>query len=75
MDLARRELKAAAEERGYSLAHLSAIIGRNRAYLGQYLDRGSPRRLDDLDRRNLAIYLEIDECRLGARLPYMPGAH
>lgn len=73
MDLPRRELIAAAAARGYSLTHLSTVIGRNQAYLGQFVSRGSPRRLPDLDRRHLAIYLNVDERRLGARDPWTPA--
>ena len=73
MDLPRRELLFAADERGHSLSHLSAVIGRNQAYLSQFVTRGTPRRLPDLDRRHLAIYLDVDERRLGARDPWTPA--
>jgi len=43
----RNVLRRRAEERGLSLASLSARIGRNPAYLQQYVARGSPRRLPE----------------------------
>jgi repressor LexA len=57
-----RELAAAREE---SLAALSAMLGRNVAYLQQFVTRGSPRRLADADRARLAHYFGVDETELG----------
>ena len=68
----RRRLKEIAAARGHSLAHLSAILGRNVAYVQQHVERGSPKRLDPDDRRRLAIYLNVDERELGARDPWVP---
>jgi repressor LexA len=56
---------SAAEARGESLAALSRLIGRNAAYLQQFVQRGSPRRLAESDRRTLAAYLGIGEALLG----------
>lgn len=70
----RAALKRRAAERGVSLASLSAQIGRNVTYLQQYLDRGSPKRLPEDDRRHLAIALNIDERELGAREPWRPAS-
>lgn len=69
----RQALVRRASEQGHSLAHLSALLGRNAAYIQQYIDRGSPKRLGDEDRRRLAIYLNIDERELGARDPWTPA--
>ena len=52
--------------RGVSLAALSAMIGRNSAYLQQYVRKGSPRKLEEGDRRKLARFLGVDESELGA---------
>jgi hypothetical protein len=68
----RRRLEQIAAEQGKSLAMLSAVIGRNAAYLQQFVRRGSPRRLPEEERRHLAIYLNIDERELGAREPWSP---
>ena len=62
----RRRLTALAAARGDSLAALSAMIGRNAAYLQQFVARGSPRRLADDDRRRLADYFGVAESELGA---------
>jgi phage repressor protein C with HTH and peptisase S24 domain len=53
-------------ERGEDYAGLSRLIGRNPAYVQQYIKRGSPRRLAEDDRRALARYFRIDEALLGA---------
>jgi len=62
----RAVLMTLVAERGESLAALSRLIGRNAAYLQQFVQRGSPRALNERDRRRLAAYLGIDEARLGA---------
>ncbi|HVF94704.1 MAG TPA: S24 family peptidase [Sphingomonas sp.] len=62
----RTALKALAAARGTSLAALSAMLGRNAAYLQQFVTRGSPRTLARDDRRRLADYFGIDEVLLGA---------
>ncbi len=62
----RSTLLRVVAERGESLAALSAMIGRNAAYLHQFVTRGSPRRLAEHDRRLLADYLNISEQALGA---------
>jgi cyanate lyase len=72
MDPIRRRLVDRAAERDRSLASLSAQLGRNPAYLHQFVHRRSPRRLPEDDRRRLAIVLEIDERELGARDPWSP---
>jgi repressor LexA len=61
----RAALVAAAAARGDSLAALSAMLGRNGAYLQQFVSRGSPKRLAEDDRRRLADYFGIDEVALG----------
>jgi phage repressor protein C with HTH and peptisase S24 domain len=53
-------------DRGEDYAGLSRLIGRNAAYIQQYIKRGSPRRLAEEDRRQLAAYFGIDEALLGA---------
>ena len=65
-------LKALAAARGDSLAALSAMLGRNAAYLQQFVVRGSPRRLAPDDRRRLADYFGVDEVELGADPGHRP---
>lgn len=62
----REKLADAAKERGSSLAALSRMIGRNGTYLQQYITKGSPKKLEEDDRRALAQFLELDERDLGA---------
>lgn len=64
----RAALAAVAAARGESLAALSRLIGRNAAYLQQYVQRGSPRVLGEADRRVLAAYLGVAEVVLGGPL-------
>jgi repressor LexA len=62
----RSVIAALASARGDSLAALSAMLGRNAAYLQQYVRRGSPRALGERDRRLLSEYLGVSETALGA---------
>lgn len=61
----RTRLLALAERNGVSLAALSALIGRNSTYLQQFVRKGSPRKLEENDRRRLADFLGVDEGELG----------
>ena len=54
-----------AADGGESLASLSRLIGRNEAYLQQWVTRGSPRVLAEADRAVLARYLGVAEAVLG----------
>ncbi len=62
----RTRLSEAARERGSSLAALSRMLGRNPTYLQQFITKGSPRKLEEGDRRKLAQFLGLDESELGA---------
>lgn len=52
-------------EKGVDYAQLSARIGRNPAYIQQFIKRGSPRRLAEEDRARIAAYLGVSESLLG----------
>ena len=52
-------------ERGVDYARISQVIGRNPAYVQQYIKRGSPRRLAEADRGRIAAYLGVPEAMLG----------
>lgn len=52
-------------ERGENLAALSRMIGRNDAYIQQYLRKGTPRLLKERERRTLARYFKVPESLLG----------
>lgn len=56
---ARKRLQHMAAGKGSSLAELSRVLGRNPAYLQQYVTRGSPRHLDEPDLLKIAEYLGI----------------
>jgi phage repressor protein C with HTH and peptisase S24 domain len=58
-------LERLVRERGEDYAGLSRLLGRNPAYVQQYIKRGTPRRLAEQDRRLLARYFAIDEALLG----------
>jgi len=61
----RAVLERLCAERGEDFAGLSRLIGRNPAYIQQYVRRGVPRRLHEDDRRDLARYFAIPESMLG----------
>jgi repressor LexA len=58
-----------ARARGVGLAALSRMLGRNDAYLQQFVKRGSPQRLDERDRRDLAAFFGVEEAELGGPPP------
>jgi phage repressor protein C with HTH and peptisase S24 domain len=62
----RAVLERLCAERGEDFAGLSRMLGRNPAYVQQFVRRGVPRRLDERDRRLLARYFGIPESMLGA---------
>ncbi len=68
-DDARATLLRLCSDRGESLAALSRLLGRNNAYIQQYLRKGTPRRLPESDRRTLARYFAVPESMLGAMEP------
>jgi hypothetical protein len=61
----RTALQRLIEEKGEDYVGLSRLLGRNAAYVQQYIKRGSPKRLAEEDRRLLARYFGVDEERLG----------
>lgn len=72
----RTRLLQLAGERGTSLSRLSELIGRNSTYLQQFIRKGSPRKLEEGDRRTLARFFGVDEAELGAPediSPAVPG--
>ncbi len=63
---ARANLDRLIRERGENYGAISRLIGRNAAYIQQFVKRGTPRKLDEADRRVLARYFGVDEQLLGA---------
>lgn len=62
----RVRLLELATDQGISLARLSSLIGRNSTYLQQFVRKGSPRKLEETDRRTLARFFGVTEAYLGA---------
>jgi len=69
----RTALQRLIEQKGEDYAGLSRLIGRNPAYIQQFLRRGTPRRLAEADRRLLARYFGVDEAVLGGPEPEAGG--
>lgn len=61
----REALERLIEERGEDYVSLSRLLGRNAAYIQQFIKRGTPRRLAEEDRRVLARYFNVSEEELG----------
>ena len=65
----RERLLELAQAKGTSLAALSSMIGRNPSYLQQFIRKGSPRKLEEQDRRTLASFFGVNEAELGGPEP------
>ena len=61
----RLVLERLCAERGEDFAGLSRMLGRNAAYIQQYIRRGTPKRLKEDERRKLARYFSVSETILG----------
>ena len=62
---ARLTLERLCAERGEDFAGLSRMLGRNPAYIQQFVRRGVPKRLKEEERRKLARYFSVPETLLG----------
>jgi len=58
---ARRFLDEAIAEQGLTYSDISRLIRKNPAYIQQFIKRGTPRRLDEQDRRTIARHLGVPE--------------
>ena len=61
----RKALERLCAERGEDFAGLSRFLGKNPAYIQQYIRRGTPRRLGEDERRKLARYFGVAESTFG----------
>src|SRR5215207_9520944 len=61
----RLVLERLCAERREDFAGLSRMLGRNPAYIQQFVRRGVPKRLKEEERRKLARYFAISETLLG----------
>ena len=62
---ARTQLERLIRERGEDYSGLSRLLGRNAAYVQQFIKRGIPRRVAEEDRRILARYFGAPEAMRG----------
>ena len=65
MNNPRLVLERLCAERGEDFAGLSRMLGRNAAYIQQFVRRGVPKRLGEEERGKLARYFGISETLLG----------
>ena len=65
----RHVLERLIRERREDYANLSRLLGRNPAYVQQFVKRGVPRKLDEADRRRLSDYFGIPDVDLGGPPP------
>ena len=66
----RAVLERLCAERGEDFAGLSRMLGRNPAYIQQFVRRGVPKRLKEAERRKLARYFAFqNRCSAGRRTP------
>lgn len=66
MDAVRKRIARAIKERGLDYKAVSIELGKNHAYIQQYLDRGVPSKLSEETRSRLSELLDIPESELGA---------
>ena len=64
MDVVRRRIQALLRRDAVTLAEVSRAIGRNHAYLQQFMRRGTPKVLPEEVRIALAHYFDVDETEL-----------
>ena len=65
----RANLERLIRKNGDDFSSLSRMLGKNPAYIQQYIKRGTPKKLDEEDRRKLAEFYAVDEQILGAAIP------
>lgn len=73
-DDVRSALDALIRDRGEDYSTVSRLLGRNAAYIQQFIKRGTPRRLSEEDRIRLAAYFRVSEELLGGRSGRAPPA-
>lgn len=64
MEEIRKKISRLIIERGLNYAQVSLAIGKNVAYIQQFIKNGSPRRLGEVERHKLAEILHVDEQEL-----------
>lgn len=64
IDEVRKKIARLIVEKGLNYAQVSLAIGKNVAYIQQFIKNGSPRRLGEVERHKLAQILRVDEQEL-----------
>ena len=64
IDDVRKKIGRLIVEKGLNYAQVSLAIGKNIAYIQQFIKNGSPRRLGEVERHKLAQILRVDEQEL-----------
>jgi hypothetical protein len=78
MDSTRNKIEKLLRASEYDLKAASMALGKNAAYLQQYLNRGTPKVLPEAVRRDLARLLKVPESEIGGTgnepppLPQLP---
>lgn len=62
----RAALARLIEQHQADYSSLSKLLGRNAAYIQQFIKRGTPRKLDERDRRTLAEFFGVPDSELGS---------
>lgn len=66
MDHVRKKILQRMKDRGLNYKELSIEIGRNPAYMQQFIERNVPAKLKEAERARLSEILDIPEMELGA---------
>lgn len=72
-DPVRKRIRQLIGDKNLDLKSLSLALGKNHAYLQQYLERGIPKELNERSRMLLAEQLGVDEAELGGPQGPRPG--
>lgn len=64
IDPVRQLIRSTLSEQRLTMSEVSKSLGRNHAYLHQFLDRGIPAQLPELLREKLAAILQVPEAQL-----------
>jgi len=72
-DPVRKRIRQLIGDNNLDMKGLSLALGKNHAYLQQYLERGIPKELNERSRMLLAEQLGVDETELGGPQGTRPG--
>ena len=60
-DAIREHIDEIIKQKGFSYNKLSILIGKQQSYMFQFIKRKTPKRLDEVTRRQLAEILDVDD--------------